>query len=194
MNIVFNNRVECEDALRKALNASGNLVENDNAVIEAFAYSCHDEKAASRIGLELQIWRWVVKDDDLEIFKIVKDALVTLAATSFALKDLNTAAITSLVLGLIALLRNAVRSGAKLTDEQVVVLTILRTVEAPVSANYLAGRLSPSNGRAASASWTVERVLKVLRSLTEIVTKKDVVALVRSVKQNESECWIAVGN
>ena len=189
---IFNTRPECEAALRRALSIGGeaNL---ETILLQAYTDSCEERPQRPELRLELVLGRWVIREDDLELFKITRDALVTLASGSFVFKELSTAAITSLAMALISLGRNAVRGGAWLSPDQILVLAAIKAARVPLSVPEISGKLDNANKEVSARRWTRRRTMSVLRSLTEVTTKKNIVALVCPVNVGGTEKWHVQG-
>jgi hypothetical protein len=153
------------------------LAESDphigRALLEAFSFACHEEdRGEERSGLDLRLGRWVVRDDDLDLFGTIKNGLIALASSQYAFADLTISGLTSTVLALLNLLRNAHRRGAAVSPAQVELLAILKD-RGPCSVSDLAtARNSIADARAE------QQVREELVTLTRVTTRNDVVAFV----------------
>src|SRR5207302_1335443 len=90
-------------------------------VTEAFTLAAA-EGSADPLRLELIIGNWVIRDDDLEVFAIIKDAILSLAGAQFVFGNLSAAGLTTIALSIVRLLRNAYAKGAKISPEQAEIL------------------------------------------------------------------------
>lgn len=107
----FRDRNVVLQLIKQSMVADGEGSKFDPLLLDGFADLCEDPAAnpASQ-GLELLHGRWVVRDDDLELFKVTRDAVMTLASTTVVTHSLSAATIASLAFGVAALMRNARRS------------------------------------------------------------------------------------
>jgi hypothetical protein len=160
----------------------------EQLLISEFCDLC-EESSSDPAGnvLEIRIARWVVRDDDLELFKVIRDAAVTLASTNYVLSSMSTAAVVSLALGVATLIRNVLRSTATLSTDEVVVMVILSKIGHPATVDEI---LSALRTRESKSSWTNKRVKMVLKGLEKVVTRKDIVPL---VKADARGAWSLVG-
>jgi hypothetical protein len=160
----------------------------EQLLISEFCDLC-EESSSDPAGnvLEIRIARWVVRDDDLELFKVIRDAAVTLASTNYVLSSMSTAAVVSLALGVATLIRNVLRSTATLSTDEVVVMVVLSKIGHPATVDEI---LSALRTRESKSSWTNKRVKMVLKGLEKVVTRKDIVPL---VKADARGAWSLVG-
>lgn len=182
----FNSRIGCATELQQQLDLSADSPLQE-AMLNTFSEACYEEQEASPFEFGARLGHWVIRDDDLELFKAIKDTIVTLAGAGFVLGSLPMAGIVALILGLVELLRNVYRSGARLPESQLSILAVLKEAKQPVSINYLLDKLpSNLNGK----EWDESLLRRELADLKQVHTANGFVAFVDS---NEADLWILAG-
>lgn len=108
---------------------------------------------------------WVIRNEDIDVFGSVKDAIITLAGVQFAFTNLGLAGITALTLAVTRLLQNAHNKGATLEPEQAVVVVALGTAKSPILFSNLMHTMSPQTGLFKWNELELRRVLKSLKTV-----------------------------
>ena len=88
MNRHFEDAATCLNALRDALTSLG-AVEMDERSLAALVDACEDTSTRSTQGLGLRLRRWLIRDSDLDLFRIAKDATLAMASSKFIIGDLS---------------------------------------------------------------------------------------------------------
>jgi len=138
-----------------------------------------DDDLLSEPAFDLIVGRWVIRDEQLDIFKCLRDAVVAMAPVNFFLNAPTTAAVTAVLAAVAGIARNALRFGTTLTPSQLVVVAMLRA-SGPLLPEEIAAKLNDSNyfPNALPDGWTSQEVATQLNSLKEALTRNGRVALV----------------
>lgn len=182
-------RSACDMQIRHALMFRSHSSTLEEELLAALVDSCEENISTTKLGTrrhELCVGRWVILDGDLDLFKVVKDAVLALAPAHFLFSSLTAAGIASLVFSLLQAVRNAYRGGVVLTPEQVQLLLVLKAQNQPVNPADLSAILPAVNG----TNWTPERVHKELGTLSAFPTRGGAAAL---VKVNGNGEWFPNG-
>lgn len=167
----FAKREDCVSHLASALEL-GRDSPWQGELIDAFADACRVDAREERPSFDFRLARWVIRDEDLNLFGAVKDGMTALASVQYVFADLTASGITSVGLAVCMLLRNAYRKGATVSSTQAALLAILKD-RGPSSASEIA-----SAGSSAGNAWTEQQVRAELTALTKVATKNDTVAFV----------------
>jgi hypothetical protein len=162
--------------------------ETDRLLAKELANLCEQtaDPTGSHLRLGLVFGIWIIRDDDLELFKVVRDAAITLASANAIAHHLPAATILSLLLGAAALVRNTIRGVGRLSEDQLLVVMILRKRGGLASAKELLADLQEVDRR----EWTETRMHLALAGLEKLPTRKDVVSIVKSDSLGR---WTLVG-
>lgn len=187
----LNDRYACATELRRTLKFQSNMESMEEELLAVFVDTCEEGEDAdtnndAKPRYELRVGRWVVLDSDLDLFSIIKDAVLALAPARFMFSSLTEAGLASLVFSLLQIALNAHRNGALLTREQVQLLLVLKAQNRAIEPSELNELLQSSTG----SIWTVERVMEELGTLTAFPTRGGSAAL---VLVNGNGRWIANG-
>lgn len=131
-------------------------------------------QSAPTKAFALKIGRWVVRDDDLKLVDELNKALVAAAGVGFFLDGtkVSAAAITGVALAMVAVLRNAVRSSASLSDDQLAVLVALANASERPTTEALLDAIESANAAVPEASsWDEARLKRALSILKDYPTK-----------------------
>src|ERR1700722_15649877 len=129
MPLITNDRAACEAEIRRALlleSATTNLQEEFLAAVVDACEEEAEEEGDTKRRLELRIGRWVILDNDLDLFKVTRDAVLALAPAHFLFSGMGEAGVASLIYSLLQVARNMYRGGALLTAEQIQLLLMLK--------------------------------------------------------------------
>src|SRR5687768_1457855 len=99
----------CEQFLRNALGLQESVPQEIAALLRAAAEISDEAKQKPLDRLEFRVGRWVIRDADLDLYKTMQQAVITMAGSSFVLRDLKFQAVVGLLAGVVYLLRNAYR-------------------------------------------------------------------------------------
>ena len=181
----FKDKNECHAWLVKELHLDP-TEQTQAALIEAFVATAA-QIPTNPLRLELIIGNWVIKDEDLDLFGTIKDAILTLAGAQFLLGKLGVAGITAVTLSLIAMLRHAYGKGVRISPRQAAVLAILREADRPLSVSELLAQLGSEDG---TAAWEKAALVQTLNSLTAVPAR---VGSVKIVEAFPDHTWGVAG-
>jgi hypothetical protein len=185
MSNVFNDARKCSEFLAKELNLEAQTDPTIKSALDValkkLVESCEVAPNKPARGFALQFGTWAVRDEDLKFFETIKETVVALAAAKFT-TPLDVAAIVAISFALANLIRNAYLSGARITNEQRLILACLRHSGSPVSPHYISGFLGKS--------WTVEKIQHELTALTKVTTIKGPVSFVQCTANGQ---WCLAG-
>lgn len=167
----FDKRVDCSKHLAVALQLEQDSV-IEKGLLNAFTDACDEDRGEEPPRFAMRLGRWVVRNEDLDLFGTIKDGLLALASSHYAFANLTVSGITSVALAVYKLLRNAYRSGATVSSTQAELLAILKN-KGPCSAEQIAGA-----GSFGGKVWTEQQVRAELTVLTKVATRNDIVAFV----------------
>jgi hypothetical protein len=185
-------RSVCESEVRGALGLAFTCSDVEEELVAALVDCCEDDgdtdatAAAHSNRRQLRVGRWVILDGDLDLFKIVRDAVLSLAPAHYMLTSLTQAGIASLVFSVVQAARNAFKSGAMLSVGQVQLLVALKAINQPASPTGISSVLNSAGG----AEWSPSRVQSELGTLSAFPTRGGVAAF---VKANGNGEWIPNG-
>ncbi len=178
----FGKRQDCVNWLQTRL-ALDPVSAVGEGLLDGFAVTCKDTcKDTGKDGgvFETQLNRWVIRDEDLNLFATVRDIIAPMAATEYVLSNEPAAVVTGVVLAVIDLLRKAKRYGAWLNPPHAEIVAVLKKRREPLTPGEILREL-PS----AKPPWTEQMVQDLLEELSEIVTNNGVVALVRKTRDGK---------
>jgi hypothetical protein len=187
MEHAFTSREACIRSLSEAVaSAGGEAVDATRLVV--LADSCEQDSApppAGAFGLRLR--RWIIRDDDLDLFSTAKDTVLSLAAANFVFGNMTVASATSIGLAVLQLAFNAYRRGAVVSRAQAQLLAAMAAFSRPITRDALFAYLTAAD----SGLWTTEEMVdRELRTLTGIVTASGPIA---AVAQTPDGHWVLAG-
>ena len=181
----FHKYEECRLFIEHNLKLDPNQPVLSQALLDAFtASSLRRDDSRSTAKLRLRLNKWVIRNNDLEIFDLTRNALVSLAAVNFVVQNLTQSSLTALFLSLLKLFKTIYARGAKLSHNQIQVIYALEHFRGHLaSENKILGFLNAND----NSIWTKKHLRTVLCSLMEIPTREGLVSL---VQKNENNMWI----
>jgi hypothetical protein len=159
----------CRDQLAAAVGAT-----TDAAVLDALVGACREPEQSN---LESMVGSWVVRNDDLDLFKPVASGLGVLVGLLFPGGAVVAATVIGLAIDLLDAARKARAKAVHLTDgTQLVVLRATRKHPGLTTAELTAAL----NDEAAEEPWTEAEVTAALGALGEANTGSGFVKLVEA--------------
>ena len=182
----FTNRPACSGFLQQELGLDGTSL--PDWLLEVFTEHAKDvpKRDQPANSLNLQLASWVVRDQDLDVFRAVRETFMGFASGHFAFSGLGEAALSGIVFGVLGLVRRAQQAGASVSPLQARILMILRSsrrqplaVDA-IDVGLRLGGLSLSQGEIRDA----------LQQLTEVPTLQGPQAFVQKLSNG---AWMTTG-
>lgn len=174
MDKVFDNEEDCRSCLQQALALVGRTP-HESDLLEVYTTCCYEAPPETgQKGFQLLVGSWVIRDDDLKVFDVIKNAIVALAAANFVFASMTAAGVTGIVAAVVQLLKEAYRSGAMITPSQAKVLVALKSAGRPLDVGSLLSLLP----RDQEGDWNEDRIRAELSELASVHTRKGFAALV----------------
>jgi len=186
MATIFENEADCRTCLQEALGLGAGLP-HEAGLLDAFTSCCHEAPHDTRRKeFQLLLNRWVIRDDDLKLFDLVKNAVLALAAVNFVFADMTVAGVSGVVAAIVQMLTNAYRSGATITPSQSKLLIALKNANRPANARSLLKLLAGDKDE----GWNDARIRAELNELSCVHTRRGFVELVECNKEGQ---WTVKG-
>jgi hypothetical protein len=188
MSASLRNRAECETALRQTLLLSGPPNSVQAHILAGIVDACEEPddtpQLSPRDRHQLRVGRWVIRDDDLELFQIVKTAMLAFSAAQFTFTSLSAGGATALAFSAAQLVRNVFRKGISLDPKQLQLLLVLKASSKPMAAHEIAAALGTD------PNWSGRDVEQELARLRKMQARGGSVSL---VEENSDQQWLANG-
>jgi hypothetical protein len=187
MSTEFEDKDLCREQLQNLLNLSPEN-EQDSRILDALVESCEviDPSQAQKRRFELRVGKWVIREEDLKLFDVVKDSLAMFASGGYLLGNLTAAGITSFIVSLVRIGRDCYLNGVTITDNQLqIILTLKKEDRATPFKDILALLLSETPSK-----WNDVELRKELEALKTMPSRNKKVEIVQSTSADE---WFLTG-
>jgi len=187
MSTEFEDKDLCRDQLQGLLKLSPEN-EQEQQILDALVESCEvvDPAQARERRFELRVGKWVIREEDLKLFDVVKDSLTMFASGGYLLGNLTAAGITSLIVSLVRLGRDCYLNGVTITDKQLqIILTLKKEGRAIAFRDILASLVNETPD-----GWNEPDLRKELEALKTMPSRNKKVEVVQSTSADE---WFLTG-
>lgn len=174
-DLVFADRGECRREIQGRLGLDTGAAQDhlSGALVDLFEAA---DESPRQDGFDLRVKHWVIRSDDLKLMEVIKTVAIVFSSANFMISNLTFSGITSVTIGILEVLRNAYRKGARIEPELVQVMIVLEHAKEPVAVSEIARSLISIN----EGEWDEASVRHALTRLREVHTREGLVAFVET--------------
>ena len=156
-----------------------------NAMVNSFEVSSTSDKnpapTSNAISFVLSGRKWVIRDDDLKLRETFIAAASMALASYIATQKISASALVNILSMSFSLFCSARKKGARLSEDQCVIIIKLKEIKRPIPSRRLAKRME----------WDVVQVERVLHELMHVICADGTV--ISLVTRDLRGRWLAVG-